>query len=64
MIHAISSQWRYGFAPHIEQYLDYVNADLAYPPNQQRATAAAPNGAAVQQQLYNTAAAAVHALAL
>ena len=38
MIHAISSQWRYGFAPHIEQYLDYVNADLAYPPNQQRAT--------------------------
>ena len=38
MIHAISSQWRYGFAPHIEQYLDYVNADLSYPPNQQRAT--------------------------
>ena len=37
LIHAIGSQWRYGIAPHLEQYLDYVNADLGYPPSQQRA---------------------------
>lgn len=37
LIHAIGSQWRHGIAPHIEQYLDYVNADLGYPPSQQRA---------------------------
>ncbi len=34
---AIGSQWRYGIAPHIEQYLDYVNEDLGYPPDQARA---------------------------
>lgn len=34
---AIGSQWRHSIAPHIEQYLDYVNEDLGYPPDQQRA---------------------------
>ncbi len=34
---AIGSQWRYGIAPHIEQYLDYVNEDLGYPPDHARA---------------------------
>lgn len=38
---AIGSQWRYGIAPHIEQYLDYVNEDLGYPPDQARAGALA-----------------------
>ncbi len=37
LFNAISSQWRYGIAPHIEQYLDYVNEDLGYPPDQGRA---------------------------
>lgn len=37
LFHAIGAQWRYSIAPHIEQYLDYVNEDLGYPPDQQRA---------------------------
>ncbi len=37
LFHAIGSQWRYSISPHIEQYLDYVNEDLGYPPDQQRA---------------------------
>ncbi|MEM7259866.1 MAG: HAMP domain-containing sensor histidine kinase [Pseudomonadota bacterium] len=37
LFNAVRSQWRYTIAPHIEQYLDYVNEDLGYPPSQQRA---------------------------
>lgn len=37
LFHAVRSQWRYTIAPHIEQYLDYVNEDLGYPPSQERA---------------------------
>jgi signal transduction histidine kinase len=37
LFNAIGKQWRYGIAPHIEQYLDYVNEDLGYPPDQLRA---------------------------
>lgn len=37
LFNAVRSQWRYTIAPHLEQYLDYVNEDLGYPPNQQRA---------------------------
>jgi len=37
LFQAIGSQWRHSIAPHIEQYLDYVNEDLGYPPDQQRA---------------------------
>ena len=36
-MHAIGSQWRHAIAPHIEQYLDYVNSDLGYPPSEERA---------------------------
>ena len=36
-MHAIGSQWRHAIAPHIEQYLDYVNDDLGYPPSKERA---------------------------
>lgn len=37
LFQAIGSQWRHSIAPHIEQYLDYANDDLGYPPDQQRA---------------------------
>ncbi len=37
LFNAVRSQWRYTIAPHIGQYLEYVNEDLGYPPNQQRA---------------------------
>ncbi len=38
LAHGFSSQWRSTIRPHIEQYLDYVNTDIGYPPNRQRAT--------------------------
>ncbi len=37
LFHAVRSQWRFTIAPHIEQYLEYVNEDLGYPPSEQRA---------------------------
>jgi signal transduction histidine kinase len=39
LFHAVRTQWRGTIAPHIEQYLDYVNEDLGYPPNRERALA-------------------------
>ncbi|OED38352.1 hypothetical protein AB833_20035 [Chromatiales bacterium (ex Bugula neritina AB1)] len=38
LAHGFASQWRTTIHPHISQYLDYVNADIGYPPDQQRAT--------------------------
>ncbi len=37
LFHAVRSQWRYAILPHFEQYLEYVNEDLGYPPSKDRA---------------------------
>lgn len=37
LFHAVRSQWRYAILPHFEQYLEYVNEDLGYPPSEERA---------------------------
>lgn len=38
LIHGIGSQWRSSIAPHLEQYLEYVNAEIGYPPRTEQAS--------------------------
>lgn len=38
LVHGIGSQWRTAIAPHLEQYLSYVNSEIGEPPNPQNAT--------------------------
>lgn len=37
LFHAVRAQWRFAILPHFEQYLEYVNEDLGYPPSKERA---------------------------
>ncbi len=37
LIHGFAFQWKANVRPHLEQYLDYINADIGNPPNIERA---------------------------
>ncbi len=38
LIHGIGSQWRGTIAPHLQQYLEYVNEEIGYPPEPEQAS--------------------------
>jgi len=35
--HAFTSQWRFNARPHLEQYLDFIRAEIGNPPNREKA---------------------------
>ena len=37
LIYGFAFQWKANVRPHLEQYLDYINADIGNPPNIERA---------------------------
>lgn len=38
LIHGIGTQWRGTIAPHLQQYLEYVNEEIGYPPKPEQAS--------------------------
>jgi len=38
IVHAFANQWQFKARPHLEQYLDFIRADIGDPPNIEKAT--------------------------